>query len=198
MSSQSHKTPLILASVSPYRRELLERLGLPFETAASEVDETPRDGEKPEHLVRRLAWSKAEAVAHRHATGVVIGSDQVAVCGRTIVGKPGGPERAREQLRLFSGRSVHFLTAFAVLERPGGRLLEGRVDTECVFRTLSDAEIERYLELDRPWDCAGSFKSERAGLALLERMSSDDPTALIGLPLIALSAALRALGFAAP
>ena len=198
MSSQSHKTPLILASVSPYRRELLERLGLPFETAASEVDETPRDGENPEHLVRRLARSKAEAVAHRHATGVVIGSDQVAVCGRTIVGKPGGPERAREQLRLFSGRSVHFLTAFAVLERPSGRLLEGRVDTECVFRTLSDAEIERYLELDRPWDCAGSFKSERAGLALLERMSSDDPTALIGLPLIALSAALRALGFAAP
>lgn len=198
MSPQSHKTPLILASVSPYRRELLERLGLPFETAASDVDETPRAGEDPEHLVHRLARAKADAVARRHASAVVIGSDQVAVCGREIVGKPGEPERARDQLRLFSGRSVHFLTAFAVLQRPGDRLIEGRVDTECVFRTLSDAEIDRYLELDRPYDCAGSFKSERAGLALLDRMSSDDPTALIGLPLIALSAALRLLGYATP
>lgn len=198
MSRQSHKTPLILASVSPYRRELLERLGLPFETAASEVDETPLEDESPEHLVRRLARAKAEAVARRHTAAIVIGSDQVAVCGRDIVGKPGGPERARDQLRLFSGRSVHFLTAFAVLERPGNRLLEGRVDTECVFRSLDDEEIERYLDLDRPWDCAGSFKSERAGLALLDRMSSDDPTALIGLPLIALSDALRRLGYRAP
>jgi len=198
MSPQSHKKPLILASVSPYRRELLERLGLPFETAASEVDETPREGENPQRLVRRLARAKAEAVAGRHAAAVVIGSDQVAVCGREIVGKPGSPERAREQLRLFSGRSVHFLTAFAILERPAGRVLEGRVDTECVFRSLDAAEIDRYLELDRPYDCAGSFKSERAGLALLDRMSSDDPTALIGLPLIALSAALRELGYPAP
>ncbi|MEJ2384111.1 MAG: Maf family protein [Xanthomonadales bacterium] len=198
MQLQSHKTPLILASVSPYRRELLERLGLPFETADSNVDETPGPDEDPVHLVQRLARAKADAVARRHETAVVIGSDQVAVCGSDIVGKPGDAERARAQLRLFSGRSVHFLTAFAVFERPGDRLLEGRVDTECVFRTLSDAEIDRYLELDRPYDCAGSFKSERAGLALLDRMSSDDPTALIGLPLIALAAALRKLGFRAP
>jgi septum formation protein len=198
MSIQSHKKPLILASVSPYRRELLERLGLPFETAASDVDETPYPGEAPEPLVRRLARAKADAVASRHESAIVIGSDQVAVCGRDVVGKPGDKAHASEQLRLFSGRSVHFLSAFAVLERPGGRVLEGRVDTECVFRTLSEAEIERYLDLDRPYDCAGSFKSERAGLALLDRMSSDDPTALIGLPLIALSAALRELGYKAP
>ena len=198
MTTQSHKKPLILASVSPYRRELLERLGLPFETAASDVDETPHPGEAPEPLVRRLARAKADAVACRHQSAVVIGSDQVAVCGRDVVGKPGDIAHAREQLRLFSGRSVHFLTAFAVLERPGGRVLEGRVDTECVFRALSETEVERYLDLDRPFDCAGSFKSERAGLALLDRMSSDDPTALIGLPLIALSAALRELGYPAP
>ena len=198
MSSQSLVKPLILASVSPYRRELLERLGLPFETAASNVDETPRADEDPEALVRRLAHAKAHAVADRYESAVIIGSDQVAVCDGQIVGKPGTPERARAQLRLFSGHSVHFLTAFAVLEFPQGRALQGRVDTECVFRALTDAEIDRYLELDRPYDCAGSFKSERAGLALLERMSSDDPTALIGLPLIALSATLRELGYAAP
>ena len=190
--------PLILASVSPYRRELLERLGLAFETAASNVDETPLAGEDPEALVRRLARAKAQAVAARHERGITIGSDQVAVCGRQIIGKPGTPERAREQLRLFSGRSVHFLTAFTVLETPAGRMLEGRVDTECRFRSLTTAEIERYLELDRPYDCAGSFKSERAGLSLLDRMSSDDPTALIGLPLIALSAVLREFGFPVP
>lgn len=198
MSTQSLKRRLVLASVSPYRRDLLDRLGVEFETAASNVDETPTSGEDPERLVRRLARAKAEAVAARFEPAVIIGSDQVAVCEGKIVGKPGDRERAQRQLRLFSGRSVHFLTAFAVIERPRGRRVEGRVDTECVFRSLSDGEIDRYLELDRPFDCAGSFKSERAGLALLDRMSSDDPTALIGLPLIALAAALREFGFVLP
>jgi septum formation protein len=198
MPIQSSNSRLVLASVSPYRRDLLDRLGVAFETAASNVDETPCPGENPEALVRRLARAKAEAIAERFEPAVIVGSDQIAVCDGQIVGKPGAPANARRQLQLFSGRSVHFLTAFAVIERPGERRIEGRVDTECLFRTLNDDEIDRYLQLDRPFDCAGSFKSERAGLALLERMSSDDPTALIGLPLIALAAALRTFGFIVP
>lgn len=198
MPIQSRETTLILASTSPYRRALLERLGVAFETAAPRVDETPRAGESPEELVGRLARAKAAAVAAPAGTSFVIGSDQVAVCGGRIVGKPGSVERAREQLRLFSGRGVRFLTAWAVLGRPGERWIEGRVDTEVAFRALDDDEIDRYIALDEPLDCAGSFKSERAGLALLTRMTSDDPTALIGLPLIEIAAALRSFGFQVP
>lgn len=198
MPIQSRETTLILASTSPYRRALLERLGVAFETAAPRVDETPRAGESPEELVVRLARAKAATVAAPAGASIVIGSDQVAVCGGRIVGKPGSVERAREQLRLFSGRGVRFLTAWAVLGRPGERWIGGRVDTEVVFRALDDDEIDRYIALDQPLDCAGSFKSERAGLALLTRMTSDDPTALIGLPLIEVAAALRSFGFQVP
>jgi septum formation protein len=198
MFAQSHKKRLILASGSPYRRQLLERLGLVFETVSPDVDETPREGEDPGRLVQRLALAKAAAVAAASGPAVVIGSDQVAVCDGRIVGKPGDRQRARRQLQGFSGRSVQFLTAFAVIAEPGGRRIEGRVDTECRFRRLSDEEIDRYLDRDRPFDCAGSFKSERAGPALLERMASDDPTALVGLPLIELAAALRRFGYELP
>lgn len=198
MPIQSRETTLILASTSPYRRDLLERLGVAFETAAPRVDETPLGDESPDQMVRRLARAKAAAIAAPHGSSVVIGSDQVAVCEGQVVGKPGSVERAHEQLRLFSGRSVRFLTAWALLGRPGERWVEGSVDTEVVFRALDDDEIDRYIALDRPLDCAGSFKSERAGLALLRRMTSDDPTALIGLPLIEVAAALRSFGFAVP
>lgn len=190
----SPRATLILASTSVYRRALLERLGLPFETAAPGVDESPRADETPENLAARLALAKAQAVAGRRPGSVVIGSDQVATTsdGRTL-GKPGTVERAVEQLLAASGRSVRFLTAVAVVHA------DGRVDshTDCttaVFRTLRRDEAERYVELDRPFDCAGSFRSEALGAALLERVENVDPTALIGLPLVWLAGALRRAG----
>jgi septum formation protein len=187
---------LVLASTSRYRRELLERLGLAFETAAPGVDETARPGETTDALARRLAQEKARAVAARFPQSVTIGSDQAADLDGTTLGKPGSAERAFAQLRACSGREVVFHTAVCVAA--AGRELEFADRTVVRFRTLADAEIARYLEREQPFDCAGSFKSEGLGAALFEAIHNQDPTALIGLPLIALARALREVGFTLP
>jgi len=185
---------LILASTSAYRRELLARLGLPFEAEAPGVDETPRPGEAPLALVQRLAAAKAAAVAARHPDAWVIGSDQLAYRGAGILGKPGSPERCLAQLEASSGQPVTFLTAVSLLRhRDGAR--RATVDTTVVhFRANDTARLRRYVERERPFDCAGGFKSEGLGIALFERIESNDPTALIGLPLIWLAGALAEVG----
>lgn len=185
---------LILASGSPYRRDLLARLGLPFRVVVPAVDESARDGEPPAALSVRLARAKAIAVAAREPGAVVVASDQVATLDdMTPIGKPGSLERAREQLAAASGRTMRFHTAFAVVA-PGSLPIEERIDVTVRFRHLTPAAIERYLVLERPFDCAGAAKCEGLGIALLESISTDDPTALIGLPLIRLAAALRRVG----
>lgn len=183
---------LILASTSRYRQELLARLRLPFEAVAPEVDEAALPGEAPAALAERLALAKARAVAARHPGAVVIGSDQVADLGGEAIGKPGTHERAVAQLRRMSGRQVIFQTAVAIVA-PGVAAIE-RAEVRVRFRRLSDAAIEAYLRADQPYDCAGSAKVESLGVALLEAVESDDPTALIGLPLIRTCALLRRAG----
>ncbi|HVI26427.1 MAG TPA: Maf family nucleotide pyrophosphatase [Xanthomonadaceae bacterium] len=189
-------TRLVLASTSRYRRELLERLRLPFDVARPEVDETPLPGEAPAALAARLARAKAEVVAAA-GDAWVIGSDQVAALGDTALGKPGSVEAAQAQLRRMSGRSVAFLTGVC-LAHPDGRAWQALDTTTVRFRTLTDAEIARYVAAERPLDCAGSFKSEGLGIALFEAIETVDPTALVGLPLIATAALLRRAGFALP
>jgi septum formation protein len=193
---------LILASTSRYRKELLARLGLDFSCVAPGVDETPAPGEAPIELVARLAKAKAAAVAARQPDAWVIGSDQIAVLegpdGPTILGKPGTEERCQAQLQSCSGRSVEFVTAVAVMRQESNSLSEFMDRTRVKFRVLEDAVIDRYVDLERPLDCAGGFKSEGLGIALCESIDSTDPTGLIGLPLIQLSAALRAAGFELP
>jgi 7-methyl-GTP pyrophosphatase len=186
--------PLILASTSRYRRELLERLRLPFTVVAPQVDETAAPGEAPAALARRLALAKAQTVAAREPQAVVIGSDQVAELDGTALGKPGTHERAREQLRSMRGRAVRFHTAVAVARGASGFVQEQLVTVTVRFRTLSDEEIERYLRLEQPYDCAGSAKCETLGIVLADAIESDDPTALVGLPLIRTAAMLRAAG----
>ena len=183
---------LILASTSRYRQELLGRLRIPFEAAAPEVDEAAQPGEAPAALAERLALAKARAVAARFPGAVVLGSDQVAELDGEAIGKPGTHENAAEQLRRMSGREVVFQTAVAVVA-PGVAAIE-RAEVRVRFRTLSDAAIEAYLRADEPYDCAGSAKVESLGIALLEAVESDDPTALIGLPLIRTCALLRRAG----
>jgi septum formation protein len=185
---------LILASTSRYRRELLQRLRLPFEVVPPGIDEAPLAGEAPAALALRLALVKAQAVAAQATDAVVIGSDQVAELDGRAIGKPGSHARAQEQLTAMSGQRVVFHTAVAVVRRERGfeRALLAPVTVR--FRVLSAAEIERYLRLDAPYDCAGSAKSEALGVALLESIDSDDPTALIGLPLIRTCALLREAG----
>ncbi len=196
--SSAPQTRLVLASTSPYRRALLERLGLPFECAAPATDETSRPGESARELAQRLARLKAESVAARHPDGIVIGSDQVAARGADLLGKPGSVERCIEQLARSSGREVEFLTAVHVQDARSGRA-ESHVDRTVVrFRTLGRDEIERYVTADRPLDCAGGFKAESLGIALFERIESEDPTGLTGLPLIWLCGALRRAGIAVP
>ncbi|TSE28581.1 Maf-like protein YceF [Tepidimonas thermarum] len=190
--------PLILGSTSAYRRELLARLRLPFDTAAPDVDETPLPGEAPADLARRLARAKAQAVARRHPQAIVIGSDQVADLDGAGLGKPGSHARAVAQLRAMRGRTVRFHTALAVVCAATGYAAEDVAVVEVRFRDLSDAEIERYLQAERPYDCAGSAKSEGLGIALLEAIVSDDPTALVGLPLIRTARLLRAAGVTLP
>ncbi|MGK2897764.1 MAG: Maf family nucleotide pyrophosphatase [Burkholderiaceae bacterium] len=185
---------LILGSSSRYRRELLDRLRLPFEVLAPEVDEAPRAGELPAALAQRLALAKARAVSTAHPDAVVIGSDQVADLDGAPVGKPGTHERAVAQLRAMRGRSVVFQTAVAVVRASTGYLGTALVPVTVRFRTLTDAEIEHYLRTEQPYDCAGSAKCETLGIALLEAIESDDPTALVGLPLIRTSALLREAG----
>jgi septum formation protein len=184
---------LILASTSRYRRELLQRLRLPFDVLSPEVDETPLAGEPPAQLAERLALAKAQAVATLHPGAWVIGSDQVADLDGRPIGKPGTHERAVAQLQAMRGRAVVFQTAVAVVA-PGFAEVE-RVPVTVRLRNLSDAEIERYLRLEQPYDCAGSAKSEGLGISLLDAIESNDPTALIGLPLIATTRLLRASGY---
>ena len=185
---------LILASTSRYRRELLQRLRVPFDVVSPHVDETPLQGESPRALALRLALAKAEAVAVLHPDAVVIGSDQVCELDGQPIGKPGDHGRAVAQLRALSGRGAVFLTAVAVACRASGFVQMDLAPVRVVFRTLADDEIERYLLLDQPYDCAGSAKSESLGIALLSSIDSDDPTALIGLPLIRTVRLLREAG----
>jgi septum formation protein len=187
---------LILGSTSRYRRELLERLRHPFRVVSPEVDETPQAGESPALLSERLALAKAQAVAAVHPQAFVIGSDQVADLDGQPIGKPGTHERAVAQLTAMSGRTVIFQTAVAVAA-PGFVQVQ-RVPVRVRFRALAAAEIEHYLRLEQPYDCAGSAKSEGLGISLLEAIESDDPTALIGLPLIATCRLLRAAGLSLP
>ena len=189
---------LILASTSVYRRELLARLGLPFEALPPGVSEAHLAGESPADRALRLALEKAGAVARAHPQAVVIGADQVAACADQLLEKPGDAAHCREQLALLSGRPALFYTACTVLGR-GGTVHLAHIDTTTVvFRTLSSAEIERYVARERPFDCAGGFRVEALGISLFECVESRDPTALIGLPLIWLAAALRDAGFPVP
>lgn len=188
---------LVLASTSRYRRALLGRLRLPFDTAPPGVDETPLPGEAPDALARRLAEAKARAVAARSAQAWVLGSDQVADLDGTPLGKSGGRDAALAQLRLMSGRTVAFHTAVC-LARAGSAPLRAEDTTLVHFRALADAEIARYVDAERPFDCAGSFKSEGLGIGLFEAIEGSDPTALVGLPLIATARLLREAGFRVP
>jgi septum formation protein len=194
MTSPSSPPPLILASTSRYRRELLERLRLPFEAVSPAVDETPLPGEAPAALAERLALAKARALARARPEAVVIGADQVADVDGAAIGKPGDHARAAAQLRAMSGRRIVFQTAVAVVRAAIGFEAVRRVPVTVRFRTLDEAEIEFYLRAEEPYDCAGSAKCETLGIALLEAIESDDPTALIGLPLIRTADLLRAAG----
>jgi septum formation protein len=191
-------TSIILASGSKYRKELLSRLGLDFEAWAPDVDETPQRGEPPRETATRLARVKAQAAARRYPEAWVIGSDQVADLDGRPINKPGSLEAARQQLRELSGHTVLFHTAVYLCNRRLDRSHERLVTTETAFRRLTAAEIDRYLAREPAIDCAGSAKSEGLGISLLARLSGEDPTALVGLPLIALSAMLRAEGFDIP
>jgi septum formation protein len=177
---------LILASSSPYRRELLERLKIPFEVIAPEVDETPRSGEMPEKLVERLAVEKARKIAGQKPGTLVIGSDQVAVYNGHIVGKPHSHDMAVEQLQSASGRTVTLYTGLALVNADTQRVQCEVIPYRVTFRALTDAQIESYLRKEQPYSCAGSVKSEGLGIALLEKFEGDDPNTLIGLPLIRL------------
>jgi septum formation protein len=185
---------LVLGSTSIYRRELLERIRLPFSVAAPHVDETPQPGETPVALARRLALAKARAVAKVHPDCIVIGSDQVADLNGQPLGKPGTHERAIAQLQAMRGQTVIFQTAVAVVCLASGFVQEDLAAVKVQFRDLSDTEIEHYLQAEKPYDCAGSAKSEGLGISLLSAIDNDDPTALVGLPLIRTCRMLRAAG----
>ncbi|MFB6324744.1 septum formation inhibitor Maf [Pantoea deleyi] len=185
---------ILLASTSPFRQTLLSKLGLPFITAAPEVDESPRPGESAEALVTRLAVAKAQALAGSHPDHWIIGSDQVCVLEGAITGKPHTAENARAQLRAASGKAITFYTGLALFHPASGRLLQCCEPFVVHFRTLTDAEIAGYVEKEQPLQCAGSFKSEGLGICLFDRLEGRDPNTLVGLPLIALSAMLQQAG----
>jgi septum formation protein len=193
----AHRAParaLVLASTSPYRRALLQRLGLPFVAVAPLADEAPLPGEAPAATALRLAEHKARSVAASHPGALIIGSDQVADCDGEPVGKPGSHERAVAQLARLSGRTIVFHTGLALLDARTGHCQAALVDVRSTFRRLRPAEIDAYLRREQPYDCAGSVKSEALGIALFQRIESDDPTALVGLPLIRLTDMLLAAG----
>lgn len=193
--------PLILASTSPYRRALLQRLGIAFECVSPGVEEDHLAGESPQARALRLAQAKAQAVSVKYPQAVVIGSDQVAACGDAVLDKPGDATRARAQLAALSGTVAHFYTACVVMApgiKEGAGALPHLDITTVHVRSLSVAEIARYVEREQPYDCAGSFKVEGAGIALFSRIESEDPTGLIGLPLIFVAQALRQCGFLVP
>jgi septum formation protein len=185
---------LVLASTSRYRKDLLARLGLPFDVMAPGVDEAPLPAERPGATAARLAEAKARTVAQAIGTGLVIGSDQVADLGGRAIGKPADRRDAVRLLEALSGRTVVFHTAVALVNAATGRIQRDRVDVASTFRPLPRHEIEAYVDREQPLDCAGAVKSEALGIVLFDRIASDDPTALIGLPLIALSRMLRAEG----
>ncbi len=192
--NHANPRPLILASTSAYRRELLQRLRLPFTVQAPNVDETPRPGELPAQIAVRLALAKAQAVAALNPQALVIGSDQVADLNGQALGKPGTHARAVAQLQAMRAQSVVFQTAVAVVCQASGFAQTGLAQVKVTFRDLSDAQIEAYLQAEQPYDCAGSAKSEGLGIALLARIDNDDPTALVGLPLIRTCQLLTAAG----
>jgi len=185
---------LVLGSSSSSRRNLLERLSIPFLVVPPDIDETPLDGETPDRLVHRLSERKARAVAARVGTGFVIGSDQVALIDDLILGKPGGHAENVAQLTMASGRWLEFRTGVAVLDAATGYLLSDVVSFAVKFRTLAASDIEAYVSRERAYDCAGGFRAESLGCALFERMRGDDPTALLGLPMIRLCEMLRSAG----
>ena len=187
-------TTLILASSSPYRRKLLEKLGLPFHCVSPAVDETPKADETPFRLVERLAQLKAQAVAASHPDAIVIGSDQLAVCAGDVLGKPLSESRARTQLAQLSGRQVTFLTGLCVLNSATHSQQLEVVSTPVEFRDLTEMEIANYVTREQPLDCAGAFKSEGLGIALFKQIGGTDPNALVGLPLISVCRMLRAEG----
>ena len=191
-------TPLLLASSSRYRKALLERLQIPFHCHAPEIDESPLPGEQPLPLVRRLSESKARALAASYSRHLIIGSDQVAECDGTIITKPGGFDEARRQLQQQSGKTVQFHTGLCLFNSKTGTADTDTITTTARFRQLSDQEIERYLYKEEPYDCAGSFKSERLGASLLCGLDGPDPSALVGLPLIRLCEMLRKQGLQLP
>ena len=188
--------PLVLASTSPFRRMLLERLDLPFSTCSPEVDESVLPGESPLELVNRLSEAKARAALVSHPDALIIGSDQVAIVDGKIVGKPGEHAAAFQQLRNASGKTVRFLTGLCLLNARTHAVQLDVVHYEVTFRKLDDSKIENYLRHDEPYGCAGSFRSEALGVALFQRMSGDDPNALMGLPLIRLIEMLEKEGVA--
>jgi len=190
--------PLVLGSSSPYRRELLSRLHLPFEVVAPDVDEAPHPGETPRDLALRLALAKARAVAALRPQALVIGSDQVADLDGDPLGKPGSHDAAVAQLRQMRGKTVVFQTAVAVVCAETGFEQVALAPVKVTFRVLGDAEIESYLRAEQPYDCAGSARSEGLGIALLDAIDSDDPTALVGLPLIRTCRMLREAGVKLP
>jgi septum formation protein len=196
--SSSKHAPLILASTSVYRKGLLEKLNLPFEVLAPRVDETPRPNESPQRLAVRLAREKALAVAGSVCQGLVIGSDQVATLGRERLGKPGTRDKAIAQLRKASGRMVLFNTAVCVAEAGSGTIRWDHDVTRVLFRELTLRQIEAYVDREEPLDCAGSFKSEGLGIVLFERIETEDPNALVGLPLIRLVTLLKSFGVDLP
>ncbi|MDE2195919.1 MAG: septum formation inhibitor Maf [Gammaproteobacteria bacterium] len=189
---------IILASASPHRRMLLQRLGLDFAVSAPEVDETPRPQEGPAALVQRLARAKAGAAAALHPRALLIGADQAAALDGAIIGKPGDHVRASAQLRAVAGQTLTFHTGLCVLDGRMGGSREHVDVTRVHFRALGEPEIERYLRTEQPYNCAGSFKSEGLGISLFERIESQDPTALVGLPLIMLCRFLREFGISLP
>ena len=191
----STRPTLILGSSSRYRRELLERLRIPFEVATPDIDETPLAGEAPEATALRLSLAKAQAISARHPGALVIGSDQVATLDGAQIGKPGTHENALAQLKMMRGRTITFHSALCLLDGRTGQHQLADVQTLATFRALEDAELEAYLLLEHPYDVAGSAKSEGLGIPLLSQVESDDPTALVGLPLIALTGMLRAAGY---
>lgn len=196
--STSPKLTLVLGSSSPFRRELLGRLGLAFECHSPDIDESARPGEAPRELVARLSEAKARAVAETWPQALIIGSDQVAVVDDEILGKPGGHERAREQLARLSGRTVTFLTGLCLYNSASDRVQLEVIPYQVDFRSLTPDQIEHYLEREQPYNCAGSFRSEALGITLFQRMQGDDPNALVGLPLIRLVDMLAEEGVVLP
>jgi len=189
---------LILASSSPYRRSLLQRLEIPFESESPDVDESQHKGETPTDLVLRLAEMKAAAIARAHPESLIIGSDQVAIADNDILSKPGNHENAITQLKKVSGKSIVFLTGLCLINTANNNSQKDCISYTVHFRELTEDEIERYLLQEKPYDCAGAFKSEAYGISLMQRMEGDDPTSLIGLPLIRLAEMLRSEGLNIP